>query len=241
MLGDVIARLGDLLYPRRCLVCGGDLGPGASGPLCREHRRAVVLVEEPFCDRCGKKMFAHATGDLICDECRQTKRHFDRAFSATIYNDVMQIFVHRYKYGMREYLRTTLARWMSEFVHRHVDVESLDAIVPVPLHWRRFQYRGFNQAIVLARPLAREFSLPIVKHVLRRRRHTAPQVGLNLEQRKRNIRDAFGVRRGERIKDKRLLLVDDVYTTGATINECARVLKAAGAASVVAFTLTRPL
>ncbi len=240
-LADVCGYLADLLYPPRCLVCGEDLEAGIAGPLCDEHRRAVVPVEEPFCDRCGKKMFARTTGDLLCDACRRAGPHFDRAFSATLYNDAMRPFVHRYKYDMRHYLHAPLARWMVEFMHRHIDVESLDGIVPVPLHWRRFQYRGFNQATALARPIAREFSLPVITRVLRRWRHTVPQVDLEPDERLKSIRGAFRVRRAERIEGKRLLLVDDVYTTGATMNECARVLKAAGAASVIAFTLTRPI
>jgi ComF family protein len=142
---------------------------------------------------------------------------------------------------MREYLAISFARWMGEFMREHVDAASLDAVVPVPLHWRRFHYRGFNQAVALARPLARQFSLPLISRVLRRTRHTVPQVELQPEERVKNIRGAFSVRQPARIKGLRLLLVDDVFTTGATLNECARVLKAAGAASVTAFTLTRPL
>jgi ComF family protein len=194
-----------------------------------------------MCERCGAKMFAQASGELICGECRTDTRHFDRAFSATVYNETMQALVHAYKYGMREYLARPLGRWMVDYAHRHIDVDTLDAIVPVPLHWRRFQYRSFNQAIALARALAREFGLPIVKRVLRRRRHTTPQVELGPQERRENIKNAFGVTQPERIEGQHVLLVDDVYTTGATINECARVLKAAGATSVIAFTLARPI
>lgn len=241
LLAPVAARLLDLLYPRRCLVCGADLEPGRDALLCDQHRREIILVEDPMCDRCGAKMFAQATGELLCDECRSSKRHFDRAFSATLYNDAMKALVHLYKYDMRQYLAAPFARWMIDFARRHINTIDLDAIVPVPLHWRRFQYRGFNQAVGLARPLSREFGLPVVKHVLQRRRHTVPQVELGPKERIENIKDAFRVRRAERIAGKRLLLIDDVYTTGATINECARVLRKAGAASVVAFTLTRPI
>jgi len=241
VLSAIVSRLGELLYPRRCVVCGDDLEPGRRGPLCAEHGRRVVLVEDPFCERCGRKMFTAAASELLCAECRQSKPHFDRAFSATVYNDVMKPLVHVYKYGMRQYLARALAGWMIDFMHRHIDAASLDAIVSVPLHWRRFRYRGFNQAIALARPIRREFGLPIITHALRRTRNTVPQVHLGPRERLKNIKGAFGVRRAERIDGKRLLLVDDVYTTGATINECARVLKRAGAASVTAFTLTRPL
>jgi len=240
-VAGLLRLCGDLLYPRRCLVCGQDLGNGDPGPLCATHRREITPVEEPFCERCGTKMFARATGELICNECRRTKRHFDRAFSATIYNDVMRSLVHRYKYRMRQYLHTSLAWWMIEFAHRYIDTQRIEAIIPVPLHWRRFQYRGFNQANALARPLAREFRRPIIKHVLQRRRNTVPQVSLKPKARATNILDAFRVRRPERIEGKHLLVLDDVYTTGATVNECARALKDAGAASVIAFTLTRPL
>ncbi|MBN1917553.1 MAG: ComF family protein [Verrucomicrobia bacterium] len=241
VFGSIAARLLDLLYPRRCLVCGADLESGPSSVLCNVHRREVILVEDPMCERCGAKMFAQATGELLCAECRSTTRHFDRAFSATIYNDPMKALVHRYKYGLRQYLARPFAAWMIEFARRHIDTANLDSLVPVPLHWRRFQYRGFNQAAALAQAVGRGFGLPVVKHVLRRLRHTTPQVQLGPSERRENMKDAFAVRRAERIKGKRIILVDDVYTTGATINECARVLKKAGAASVVAFTLTRPI
>jgi ComF family protein len=241
VLAPLAARLLDLFYPRRCFVCGADLEPDGDALVCDEHRKQIILVEDPMCDRCGLKMFAQATGELLCDECRSTTRHFDRAFSATLYNEAMTALVHRYKYGMRQYLARPFARWMIDFARRHINTIDLDAIVPVPLHWRRFQYRGFNQAVALARPLSREFGLPVVKHVLRRRRHTVPQVELGPRERRQNIKDAFAVRPPGRVAGQRLLLVDDVYTTGATINECARVLREAGAASVIAFTLTRPI
>jgi ComF family protein len=241
VLAEALARLSDLLYPRRCAVCDADLDPRAVDPLCSGHRREIVLTEGPFCDRCGKRMFAPAGDGLLCADCRETRRYFDRGFSATVYNDVMRALVHRFKYDMREYLAVSFARWMGEFMRSQVDVATLDAIVPVPLHWRRFHYRGFNQAVALARPLARQFSLPLISRVLRRTRHTVPQVQLQPEEREKNIRGAFHVRRPTRIEGLRLLLVDDVFTTGATLNECARVLKDAGAAAVTAFTLTRPL
>jgi ComF family protein len=240
VLGAAVSRLVDLLYPGRCIACGADLAPDHAGPLCLEHERRVVVLEDPLCDLCGKKMFAQATGELICDECRERTPHFDRAVSATLYNDVMEPLVHRYKYGMRQHLAKPLARWLIAFMRRHVDADSFDAIVPVPLHWRRYQYRGFNQAIELARPISHELGLPMITRVLRRTRYTLPQVGLGPDERRQNIKGAFTVRQPERIKGKRLLLVDDVYTTGATLDECARTLKSAGAAEVVGLTLTRP-
>jgi ComF family protein len=235
-----VARLVDLLYPPRCLICDADLPTDHGSPLCDDDERRVVVIDDPICDLCGRKMYAQATGELICGECRVQERHFDRAFSATMYNDVMKPLVHLYKYGMRQHLAKPLARWLIAFMRAHVDAASFDAIVPVPLHWRRYQYRGFNQAIELAQPVAREFDLPIITRVLRRVRHTLPQVDLSPEERVKNIEGAFVVRHPERIAGKRLLLVDDVYTTGATLNECARVLKRAGAAEVVGLTLTRP-
>jgi ComF family protein len=142
------------------------------------------------------------------------------------------------KHGRRLPLLKRLARLLAEEGAMHVALGEWDALVPVPLHWARRWRRGFNQAEVLARAVARQHRLPVLRGSLRRLRATPPQQG-DIEARRRNVRDAFAVTAGTDVAGLRLLLVDDVFTTGATVDACARVLLRAGAADVGVLTLAR--
>ena len=153
----------------------------------------------------------------------------------------MQELVHLYKYRMRNYLAAPLGALMLRFMPNYIDPRKIDLVVPVPLHWRRYLYRGFNQGYEMVRCFSREYSLKISRGNLRRIRYTTPQVGLPPEERKENILGAFKVLNAGEFMGKNILLVDDVFTTGATIDECARMLKEAGALNVTGFTLTQPL
>ena len=190
----------NLIFPLRCLVCGEDISQYETMPLCPEHRRKITLIDRPYCDRCGKKLFSIDSMEQLCLNCRETNWHFDRCFSATIYGDVMQHLVPQYKYGMRSYLSRPFARLMASFIRQQVDYSELDLAVPVPLHWRRYIYRGFNQAYELIRHFAREFGLTVSRGNLRRIVNTTPQVRLSPEERKENIIDAFKAVRPERFQ-----------------------------------------
>ncbi len=144
--------------------------------------------------------------------------------------------LHRYKYGRD----TTLAPALAELLSDHCPLSvNHDVIVPVPLHIRRLRWRGFNQALLLAKPLAKRFGVPLDPFILRRTRATPPQVSLGEADRRRNIAGAFAVRIPGLVRDRSALLVDDVYTTGATVNECARALRRAGARRVDVLVLAR--
>ncbi len=229
------------VFPLRCLVCGDDLLQYEAMPLCKEHKMGIVPVERPFCDVCGKQMFSSNGLEVICQECRETKRNFDRSFSATRYTDVMKTLVEKYKYRMRDYLAAPFADLISEFIQKFVDYRKIDLVLPVPLHWRRYMYRGFNQAYEMIRHFRKEFSFEVSRGNLRRIRNTTPQVMLSPEERRENIVGAFKVIKPGEFRDKSLLLVDDVFTTGSTMNECAGALKEAGAATVTGLTLTQPV
>jgi ComF family protein len=144
--------------------------------------------------------------------------------------------LHRCKYERDVSLAAVLAGWLVRHCPRD---RTYDIVIPVPLHRDRLRWRGFNQAVLLARPLARAWDVPHDPFVLARTRHTAPQVGLDERERRRNISGAFGVRRPSAVRERSVLLVDDVYTTGATLEECAHVLRRAGARHVDALVLTR--
>ncbi len=229
-----------LVFPSRCLICERPIDSSRRSPLCVEHAREIILAEPPVCSKCGRKMFGESVESLVCEECRSKAVFYDAGYSAYIYAAPLRELIHLFKYGRRRYLQSFLGGLMLDYLREHADTSQYDAIVPVPLHWWRYWRRGFNQAADLAKPLSKQLRIPILKRNLRRIRYTRPQVGLSPDERKSNIRNAFKVNRPAKIAGKNLLLIDDVITSGATLNECARVLKGAGASGITILTLAHP-
>jgi ComF family protein len=176
----------------------------------------------------------------LCQRCRERQDHFRLARAALRYREggVARSAILLAKHGRRMTLLKRLARLLAEEAPKHLPLGDWDALVPVPLHWTRRWRRGFNQAEVLARAVGRRHGLPVLRGMLRRLRPTPPQQG-DVEARRRNVRDAFAVTAGPVVAGRRLLLVDDVFTTGATVDACARTLLRAGAADVGVLTLAR--
>ncbi len=160
---------------------------------------------------------------------------FDQALSVGYFEGPLREAIHRFKYSPCRSLGKPLAAWAA----KHIRPVAVDCIMPVPLHVSRLRQRGFNQALVLASELSTGFALPLVYDNLARVRPTRPQVELSGEERVKNVTGAFALRRPGEVRDRDVLLVDDVHTTGATMNECAAVLKDAGAARVTALTIAR--
>ncbi len=166
-------------------------------------------------------------------------RSFVSARAAVHFGGPAQELIHRLKYGKKGHLSRPLGLLTVHHLGGYLDETGVEMIVPVPLHPRRLRERGFNQAILLADFLSRSRRIPISRNNLRRIRWTEPQVNLSPEERMKNVRGAFAVRRPELFRDKKLLLFDDVYTTGSTVSECAKVLKRAGAGEVHVATVAR--
>lgn len=156
-----------------------------------------------------------------------------------IYEGHCRDLVHAFKYHHKTHLRRPLALLAADALRDFVATCAPEVVVPVPLHVRRLRERGFNQAVLLGEIWAREWGLPLQRSVLRRIRWTEPQINLAAAQRRDNVRGAFDVRDANIVEGRRILLVDDVYTTGSTVKECAGVLKAAGAEEVVVVTVAR--
>lgn len=217
----------NLLFPPRCVGCR-RVGVW----LCDDCLAQVPRVEPPFCLRCGDKV---AAGQL-CARCRVSPLQIERIRSVVYFEGVVREALHRLKYrghaALAEPLGATMAaRWAQE-------PASVDVVVPVPLHADRLRERGYNQAGLLAQAMARRAGLLFDERTLIRHRHTAAQVDLDAQQRKRNVRGAFRCV-GPALAGKRVLLIDDVCTTGATLEACAVGLRAGGARSVQALTLAR--
>lgn len=228
-----------LIFPSRCLICESPLHPMRECPLCPEHFRQIRVVEPPVCSRCGRKMFGESVEALVCAECRSRRTFHDSGYSACAFADPLRDLIHLFKYRKKRYLSSFLGRLLVDSIRERPEMAGYDAIIPVPLHWRRRWTRGFNQALDLARPLSKRLGIPIIKGNLRRVRYTKPQVRLLSKERESNIKNAFRLRDPAKVAGKRLLLLDDVITSGATLNECARVLKGAGASWVAIVTLAQ--
>jgi ComF family protein len=219
-----------------CAVCRQPLEHPTAGPVCPACWQAVLPITPPICDACGDPLPTWRTLSVPlgrCPRCRRTRRHVDRLRAIGAYDGALRGIVHALKYdGCR-----SLARPLASLMRHHgaTLLAGADAAVPVPLHpWRR-RARGFNQAADLARHLG----LPVC-HAVRRVRATAAQAGLPASQRHRNVRSAFAATRAAAtILDGTVVLVDDVATTGATLEACAGALKAAGIREVRALTAAR--
>ena len=171
----------------------------------------------------------------LCTVCRESLANFDAAYSFGSYEGPLQKLIHIFKYGKVE----TLAAPLSRFLLRALPLDQqFDIVIAMPMHWRKRWERGFNQAELLAAPIAKRYGVKLSGN-LRRRRYTKPQAGLSEAERRKNLKNCFRVARPDRVKSKRILLIDDVFTTGATLRAAAEALKKAGAAYVCALTLAR--
>jgi ComF family protein len=175
----------------------------------------------------------------LCGDCLLSVFIFDSARSATLHAGVVRKRVHQLKFGGQLHWVRPLAELMERSLRPETSTLCVDMVFPVPLHVKRLRQRGFNQAGLLARSLGRRLGLPVSFDCLLRTCWTEPQTRLNREQRLHNVKDAFQIVDPKKVRDRRILIVDDVYTTGTTLNECAKTLRAAGASKVYAVTVCR--
>lgn len=240
----VLAAFLHLIFPTPCEVCRQPLDLDRVSVLCGRCWSRLERMAPEGCARCGWP-FPDPAGyrgveTPLCQRCRERQDHFRLARAALRYREdgVARAAILLAKHGRRLALLKRLARLLAEEAPTHLPLGDWDALVPVPLHWARRWRRGFNQAEVLARAVGRRHRLPVLRGILSRLRATPPQQG-DVEARRRNVRDAFAVTAEPVVAGRRLLLVDDVFTTGATVDACARVLLRAGAADVGVLTLAR--
>jgi len=224
----------DLLLPPRCLKCGAAVT--AAHALCPACWRGITFLGAPCCACCGLPFDYELGPEALCAACARELPAYARARAALRYDEESRRLILAFKHGDRLHLAPALAGWM-----RRAGAALLaeaDIIVPVPLHWTRLFARRYNQAAILAHALGAG-GPPVLADALLRRRRTPSQGKRNAVARRRNVAGAFAAHPGRAVAGKRVLLVDDVLTTGATVAECARVLKRAGAASVDVLTLAR--
>jgi ComF family protein len=226
----------DLIYPHRAL---DDDAPVQTPGLSVEGWSRVAFLDDPVCDGCGTPFEFSLGPGALCAACLAKPRAFDRARAACLYDDASRGLILQLKYADRTDLSRLFAAWISRSARDLL--AGADAIAPVPLHPSRLFRRRYNQAAEIARPLARLWSRDYLADVLVRRRDTGAQAGRSGSGRRRNVAAAFAVPEGRRrlVEGRRILLIDDVMTTGATLESCARALRAAGAAGVDAAVIAR--
>jgi ComF family protein len=226
----------NLFFPRTCPLCRGDVPAEAMGSLCPPCRDSFPRWTGLACRVCGIPL---PDGGARCGACRRRRRAFRFCRSAGLYEGTLRQALLLFKFGGRDDLASVLALDLFRCWRGRPELRDVDAVVPVPLHpWREFQ-RGYNPAELLARGFCRWSGVPLLGRGLVRVRSTRAQARLRREARFTNVHDAFTVRERKGISGKRVLVVDDVCTTGATLESCARALKAAGVRSVSALTLAR--
>lgn len=230
-----------LLYPPRCLVCDSF----SDEPICAACFSRLKFIKPPMCSICGKPYDELAKAAPVCLDCRKTNRWFDWCRCAVVYDDVAKHMVHRLKYSGDRRLAPQMAKLMAATLTQVMNLcrnefeSHFNLIVPVPLHRSRLRKRGFNQAYLIAEALSEHMGVPVNASLLIRTRDTKPQFDLEPEERLVNVRGAFDLAKPDEVADKTVIIVDDVITTGATLNECAKALRKGKPKMVCAIAFAR--
>lgn len=228
----------DMLYPRSCIGCG-HAAPETFRYICWDCWSDTTRIEPPFCNLCGDPVAGAIDHDFICYACAAEKPFFDGARSTVRYDGVVGEALRQLKYGHAFWLAPDLAELMGTCLKAEYPGQQFDCIVPVPLYHVRRRERGYNQSAVIAAELARRIRTKSMPRLVRRIRPTATQTHLTASQRLSNVENAFHHGKAIKLTGQRVLLVDDVMTTGATVNACAKALKKGGARTVHVITVAR--
>lgn len=228
-------------YPPVCQLCETGRATPAEGFVCRKCWTGVRFIKPPFCERCGLPYEGEITGPFECSNCRDMELHFSTARSAVAAKGVTLEIIHRFKYQRALWFEPFLVDLLCRAALPVLRETKWDLIAPVPLHHAKQREREFNQAERLADGLALALTLPVRTDLVRRVLPTRTQTQLTKTQRADNVRRAFVAGSGGKLRGERIILVDDVLTTGATTSACARVLRSLGAGEVCVWTVARGL
>ena len=238
MFKTFIESIINFLFPYQCLRCGKILN--SAGYLCDHCAEEINFIKQPYCYKCGHPLQEENTKEkMLCAGCLKNKRSFYRlSRSAVIYDSSSKNIILSFKFFDRTENANLLAA-MLKIAGKDIFSEGADWIVPVPLHYTRLIKRKYNQSALLAQKLSEMTAIPYNNLALVRSRKTKPQVEVSGKERITNVKNAFSIKDSAPIKGKRIILIDDIITTGSTVKECALVLKKAGAKSVDILTIAR--
>lgn len=242
---SIFSQFIDLVYPPRCSICEKFIWKNRAKKdqqellFCKPCFDGFSEIISPLCPTCGMPFASDVEEDHLCEDCIRKRPFYDAARAPYLYEGGIMEAIHQFKYAGKTHLASSLGRLMTSFARKWVDKTHSYLMMPVPLHPKRLRERGFNQSLVLARYAAPLLGAELDFLSLRRIRYTPPQTGLKMTERGKNVRRAFDIMDRKAVKGRTILLVDDVTTTGNTLNECARMLKRAGSQEVLCLTLAR--
>lgn len=238
MLQTIGRVASSLIFPKTCETCDALLPATDLLGVCGACAGKILKISAPFCPGCGRPC---AYENTRCGQCGHEEFCFDRAYAACYYEGKTSELLQAFKFGGRKSLRCFFARLLTGFIRVHLDPQAFDAVVSVPLDPAKQRERGYNQALLLSAPVARELAKPELSSFFKKKKTFKTQSSLNKTERARNIEGTFFVTDAEPFSEKRILLVDDILTTGFTASECAGTLKQAGARAVTVLAAARGL
>lgn len=236
MFAKLLTRASCLLFPPECETCGSLLPLAASSGVCRSCAAEIKFLTPPFCETCGRSL---RQDTARCAACAGKTFHFDRAYSCALYEGKMKSLMHAYKFEGRKILSGFFSEILLGFIRRRLQETAWDAVAAVPLDGAKEKARGFNQSELLSRRVSRALGVPHLSRRIHRKKSKHPQSLLGRAERGENVKNCFFTPRGKPRMPGRLLLIDDILTTGQTASECARTLKEAGSSFVTVLTLAR--
>ncbi len=224
------------LYPAQCKVCENQLGLESAPYICNACWKDIEYIEPPWCEICGMPK-----AENLCNFCATKPPRFGKLRTITVYETTIQQAIHLFKFNKRPSFSHTLIQLILDNIPRDLNLTDYDYVLPVPIHKKRLRERGFNQSTLLAKGIAKVVGLRVIEDVLIREKNTSPQSSLDREARQTNIKGAFNLLDADKIRDKHILVFDDVFTTGATIREVVNVLWDADPIEIDVLTLARTL
>lgn len=217
----------NIVYPPICVTCNKPNNlKGNRGLICHECYYKIKRHIPPFCIKCGRGLDSlEGISNGICRGCAKKHYYFDRSYSVCAYNEPLKELIHRFKYNYKLQYKTVFESLLKEFLESFNALRDIDMIIPIPLHPVKLREREYNQSYILAVIVSQILQKPVVSDILFRIRNTKPQIDLKEEARINNVIGCFTVKNGGKLQSKRILLIDDVLTTGMTLSEAARALK----------------
>ena len=234
----------NFVFPLDCKICEKPIRESRGYSICEDWFKTIELIEHPYCIKCGKPLltndFFEQNREILCLDCKRKKYSFEFSRSIGIYHKTLKKCIHLFKYYGEKKLAKPLGKLMVDYLLKNNEFENkFDLIIPVPLHKNDLKKRGFNQSVLISKVIGDYFSVPVGESVLTKKTETSFQVNLSKKEREKNILKAFSVEKSEEIKGKNILILDDVFTTGATVEECAKELIKSQANNIFVLTLAR--
>ncbi len=242
-LRDALKQLIEVIYPARCLICKDFIKRAERKRcpvlICKGCRESFVKISSPRCNICGVPFVSDTAGDHICGDCISNPPNYERLIVPYLYEEKLIAAIYEFKYGGRYQVGKALAELLAYFLIDSFKFPSDMLIIPIPLHYKKLRIRGFNQSIIISEVISEILDMEMDYSILIKIRDTKPQTALKGKERLVNVKDAFIIKDRNRVKDRNILLIDDVVTTTATMNECAKVLKGAGAKRIFGAAIAR--